>query len=298
MLVHLVERKNRATGCKSMDIEFKEKTFEKYFGHELARLTNITFSPDQCDEAWLGFDEAFLMPEDWFSRYGPYVRRRRRGLLKGIEVGEFNKSVAERMPGFRLNLFVQFKRPIFLSAHNAKQWPDWRQSYYRYDTTPHQQEALEKIDEKSYGRAATIYASPAFWLAADLWRFAGNNTIVANSNIASATKLKGHEHYSYIEPGYIGKGHSATADIESDPLLRVIERGFEQNEPLSLNQHLSKTATTIVEATNRSDSLARVFYQARTAMGFSELDPSSPYDATAIIGIFSEAFNLTYYAIG
>jgi hypothetical protein len=34
-----------------MDSEFKEKTYEKYFGYEIARLTNHhTFSPDQCDE--------------------------------------------------------------------------------------------------------------------------------------------------------------------------------------------------------------------------------------------------------
>jgi len=42
--------------------EFKEKTYEKYFGFELARLTTVTFSPDQCDEAFLGFDDAFFLP--------------------------------------------------------------------------------------------------------------------------------------------------------------------------------------------------------------------------------------------
>ena len=74
-----------------MDIEFKEKTFEKYFGHELARLTNVTFSPDQCDEALLGFDEAFFMSEEWFFRFGPFVRRSRRARLTGIEISEFNR---------------------------------------------------------------------------------------------------------------------------------------------------------------------------------------------------------------
>ena len=284
-----------------MDIEFKEKTFEKYFGHELARLTNITFSPDQCDEALLGFDEAFFMPEEWFFRFGPYVRRRRRGRLTGVEIDEFNKlgkMIASHMPKFKLNLFVQFKRPKFLTSSGAKEWSDWKQSYYRYETTPHQQEALERIDAQSFGRAATIYASPAFRQAADLWNHVKSEAVVAHSNMASAAKLKGHDHYSYIAPGYIGKGHSETVDIESDPLQQIIGNGFERNDSLPLNQHLKKTAAAIIEAASGSDLVAPVFLQAQTAMGFENLNPNSLYDAIAIIGIFSEAFSVRYYALG
>lgn len=284
-----------------MDIEFKEKTFEKYFGHELARLTNITFSPDQCDEALLGFDEAFFMPEEWFFQFGPYFRRRRRERLTGIEIDEFNqlgKMIASHMPEFRLNLFVQFKRPAYLTSRGASEWSDWKQSYYRYETTPHQQEALERIDEQSYGRAAAIYASPAFWQAADLWEHMRNRTIVEHSNIASAGKLKDHENYSYIEPGYFGKGHSETVDIESDPMQQVIGTGLERNGPLPFDQHLKKTAGAIIEATSGSDLVTPVFHQVQTAMGFEELNSNSLYDAMAIIRIFSEAFSLRYYAIG
>jgi hypothetical protein len=284
-----------------LDIEFKEKTFEKYFGHELARLTNITFSPDQCDEALLGFDEAFFMAEEWFCRFGPYVRRRRRGRLTGIEIDEFNKlgkRIASHMPEFRLNLFVQFKRPAYLTSRGAREWSDWKQSYYRYETTLHQQEALERIDAQSYGRAATIYASPAFWQAADLWEHMRNGTIVEHSNLASAGKLKDHGHYSYIEPGCFGKGHSETVDIESDPLKQIIGTGFERNEPLPLNQHLKKTAAAIIEATSGSDLVTPVFHRVQTAMGFENLNPNSLYDAMAIIRIFSEAFSLRYYALG
>lgn len=283
-----------------MDIEFKEKTFEKYFGHELARMTNITFSPDQCDEALLGFDEAFFVPEEWFFRFGPYVRRRRRGRLTGVEIDEFNKlgkMIARYMPEFKLNLFVQFKRPTFLISRGAKEWPDWKQSYYRYDTTPHQQEALERIDAHSYGRAATIYASPAFRQAADLWAHVRSGAVVEHSNIASALKLKGHGHYSYIAPGYIGKGHSDTVDIESEPLQQSIGAGFERNGALPFNQHVKLTAAAIMEATSGSDLVTPVFHQVQTAMGYENLDPNSLYDAIAIIGLFSEAFGVRYYAL-
>lgn len=284
-----------------MDIEFKEKTFEKYFGHELARLTNITFSPDQCDEALLGFDEAFFMPVNWFFRFGPYLRRRRQGRLSGIEIDNFNKlgkSIASDMPDFKLNLFVQFKRPAYLTSRGAKEWSDWKQSYYRYETMPHQQEALERIDAQSFGRAATVYASPAFWQAADLWEHVRNEAVVDHSNMANAAKLKGHEHYSYIEPGYIGKGHSETVDFESDPLRQIITTGLERNEPLPLNQHLKKAAGAIIEATSGSDLVTPAFHQVQTSMGFEDLNPNSLYDAIAIIGIFSEAFGVRYFALG
>ncbi|MDQ0314605.1 hypothetical protein [Amorphus orientalis] len=284
-----------------MDVEFKEKTFEKYFGHELARITNMTFSPDQCDEAFLGFDEAFLMPPSWFFRFGPYMRGRRRERLTGVEIDEFNmlgKGLASHMPDFKFNLFVQFKRPTFLVSPGAREWFDWKQSYYRYAITHHQQEALERIDAQSYGRAAAVYASPAFWQAADLWAKVRNKTVVENSNMASAVKLKGHKHYSYIAPGYIGKGHSETVDIESDSLGQTIETGYEKNEPLPLNQHLKKAASAIIEATSGSDLITPVFHQVQTSLGFENLDPNSLYDAIAIIEIFSEAFGVRYYAIG
>ena len=202
------------------------------------------------------------------------------------------------MPEFKLNLFVQFKRPQFLTSRGAKEWSDWKQSYCRYGTTPHQQEALERIDAQSYGRASTIYASPAFWRAADLWEHVRNNAVVEQTNMASAAKLKGHGHYSYIGPGYNGKGHSETVEIESDPLQQIIETGFERNEALPFNQHLKKAAAAIVEATGGSDLVTPAFYQVQTALGFENLDPNSLYDSIAIINIFSETFSVRYYATG
>lgn len=283
-----------------MDTEFKEKTFEKYFGHEIARLTNVTFSPDQCDEALLGFDEAFLVPEIWFLRFAPYVRRSRLRRLTGVEIDKFNeagKLHARHLPDFKLNLFVQFKRPTFLRSRGAKEWSDWKQSYYRYEITPHQQEALERLDAQSHGRAAVVYASPAFWQAADLWAHVKNEVVVEQSNIANASKLKGHGHYSYVSPGCVGKGHSETVDIESDALADVIRLSLERNEPLPLNQHLKKVAAAIIEAVSSSDVASPPFNRVRDATGRERLDPISLYDAMIIIRTFEEAFEVQYYAL-
>ena len=284
-----------------MDIEFKEKTYEKYFGHELSLLTDVTYSPDQCDEAVLGFDEAFFMPESWFWRYGPYVRHRRRGRLTGVQIEDFNrhgKLIADHLPPFKFNLFVQFKRPKFLASNGAKQWSDWRRSYYRYETTPHQQEALEELDAHSHGRAATIYASPAFWQASALWSIVKRKSVVAQSNIASVGKLKGHRHYTYAEPGCFGKGHSEAVDIEGETLVQIIERGIERNEPIPLNQHLKKAALAITETVRQSDSASSIFNQVQSARGYSDFDQNSLYDSIEVINAFSEAFGVRYYAVG
>lgn len=40
--------------------QFNERTYEKYFGRQLARATKSPYSPDLRDEYYLGFDEAFF----------------------------------------------------------------------------------------------------------------------------------------------------------------------------------------------------------------------------------------------
>ncbi|MCC0030340.1 MAG: hypothetical protein H6891_08880 [Brucellaceae bacterium] len=79
--------------------------------------------------------------------------------LTGIEIDEFNKlgkDIARHMPDFSLSkrLFIQFKRPTYLTSRGAKEWSDWSAKLLPLrETTPHQQEALERIDAQSYGRA-------------------------------------------------------------------------------------------------------------------------------------------------
>jgi hypothetical protein len=84
-----------------METEFKEKTYEKYFSHEIVRLTNISFSPDQCDKNFLGFDDAFLLPFEHLLFIAPYVRSSRRLRRSGIvlrELDHLTEEAVKRMP--------------------------------------------------------------------------------------------------------------------------------------------------------------------------------------------------------
>ena len=152
--------------------QFEEKTFEKYFGHEVARYANYTYSPGQFGEATLGFDEAFDIPFHrllwkWHLLYGGHVLRK-----KGISLSDYNNLLERELrnlPKFKLNLFVQYKRPEYVYFAGADEWPLWEKPYYRYCITDHQQMALVKLSAESSGRAAVVYASPAFWMSDDLF---------------------------------------------------------------------------------------------------------------------------------
>lgn len=283
-----------------METEFKEKTYEKYFSNEVARLTRITFSPDQCDEEFLGFDDAFGLPHFVLRRLVPFMRRRRWPLMTGIGVADLDhiaEELGRRMPPFRFNLFVQYKRPVFLTSKGAGEWKEWRRPYYRYGTTPHQQDSLEKIEAQSHGRAAAVYASPAFWRACDLWDRVQAETVIDGSNVASAGRLRGHEHYSYDTAGFQGKGHSETRSIESPRFRDVIERGLD-GEQLSFDTHIKQAAKLILEAVRSGDGSAPLFDRARAALGIEALEEGSFVGALATIVAFSDAFEVSYMAMG
>ena len=145
--------------------QFKERTYEKFFGHQLARVTNVSYSPDLHDEFHLGFDEAFFVPILsrflWYRKLFIPQLWYGRGLLLS-EVDSFVKEVGNDLPRFRYNFFVQYKRPEYVSHHRGKEWKYWECSYYRYRITQHQQEALARVHAAASGRAAVVYASPAF----------------------------------------------------------------------------------------------------------------------------------------
>jgi hypothetical protein len=283
-----------------MKAEFKEKSYEKQFGVEIGRLTNIVYSPDQCDEKHLGFDDSFFLNLTLLKNLAPYRRNSRNARLTGMKITELEKlgaTLSKRMPPFRFNVFAQYKRPEYLKSHAAKQWSDWSEPYYRYSTTPHQQLVLKDIEDVSKGRAISVYASPAFWRSSDLWKHIENGTAVDASNIAAAGRLVGHGKYTYIAAGHFGKGHSRAENIESDNFKKAIAMGLE-NEPLPFDLHVRKTAGVVVEAVQSNDLSSRVFQQASEARRNADLEEGSLLWALETIETFADAFDVTPYLIG
>lgn len=285
--------------------EFKEKTFEKYFGHELARLTNITFSPDQCDERFIGFDDAFLMPLHFMRDYLPYMRNSRRRRQHGLSLKEYDfraSKVSERLPDFKFNIFVQYKRPAYVDHFNGKEWSSWGHPYFRFDVTPHQQKILAGMEAQSHGRASVIYASAAFWTNDDLYKFSAAEEVVANTNISNVALLVGHGRYTYDSPGTLGIGHSEPEPIESTSIYQILERGQGQ-KGLTFTAHIKRTAADVKLALENEPQLMAAVEQVRSAnFGnlFDELrdsDAESFIYALSTVEAFSEVFDVTFYAM-
>jgi hypothetical protein len=286
--------------------EFEEKTYEKYFGHELVRGRLISFSPGQRAENLLGFDEAFHVPWHILLRRFRHLMPRPWSRMSGIDRNEINKlaeELSDKLPEFRFNLFVQFKRPEYVSGLRGAERKDWQRAYYRYFISTNQQETLEKLHAIAGGRAAVVYASPALWTTADLFVAAANKEVIRRSNVVSVDKLAGHGRFTYVEPGGHGKAYSDPVHIESPVFDEIIEAGLRQKS-LRFNQHIKRAARQIEDAVKEDENAAQLLKLARLALlgdgevGTDGATSESFWFSLATIEAFSDAFNVSFYAMG
>lgn len=286
--------------------EFEEKTYEKYFSHELVHGRLISYSPGQAAENVLGFDEAYLVPWHIFYEHFNFLLKPPLSRLAGIDPNELNVLATElgrQLPPLRLNMFVQFKRPEYLSSSRAGEYQHWGCPYYRYKITGHQQAILEKLHSVASDRSIVVYASPAFWKNAALFDAYKKRRIIANSNIVSVDKLSGHGRYTYVSPGGSGTACSAPVRIQSQELESAIAERL-TGEEMPLDQHLKVTAYFIERALSDDPDAMQLLEQARAAI-IGERDDASkigrPGDflySLLTIEAFCDAFGVSYHALG
>ncbi len=288
-----------------MEAKFKEKSFEHAFMGELRLRTAFLFAPDQCDEHLLGFDGAVFLPWEDYPPFLPFIcgsRRRRRLGISASEIGEFGQELNARLPPFRLNVFIQFKRNHFLTQSHATEWESWKRSYFRYPIEEHQQQLMHKIAVVAQGRAASVYAAAAFYENSELFRHQTAETIIENSNVASASLLNGHKCFTYIDPGNFGIAHSTPEDIESPSFDEVIAASTRADQ-INFTTHMKDTAAFLMEVvqddSDRMETLS-LAKKALTGGDMSEIYPraeGSWMDAILTIMAFSLAFNIRTCAI-
>lgn len=292
--------------------EFEEKTYEKYFFGELLSRCSHTFSPGQVQESFIGFDDGFFIP--WYHRlFFPFetLALPRLRQLPGIDSTMFEDDFGElikHLPPFKLNLFIQYKRPEFVTSGHAKQRLHWNKSYYRYKIDQEQQSLLDTLHQVADGRAAVLYAAPAFYLKDSLFKAASKRQIIQKSNIAQAYRLTGHTVYTYADAGSHGIACSDPVSIESDDIDNLLNNS-EENEPLSLARHLKQTEAVLKEVigetalsteTSRQVAFrlarAAVIERLRLTRETSEIGPI--LSALISIEAFCDAFQLSYRAVG
>ena len=215
-----------------MDCEFEEKQFEQQFNATLLDRRKLTYAPGQVLENLLGFDAAFLTSNRliWkgFPRRsrGHLFRRQPRGMRLDRKWWNTLDSEIEWFPKFKLNLFIQYKRPQFLTTPIAREWSDWKRPYFRYKLISHQQRALLHLAKRIRSEGVVVYVSPAFRLLSSLWEAMDQGNLIDQSNFAEAINLNGHSRYSYTDAGSTGKSHSEAEDITSSGLKERLRELF------------------------------------------------------------------------
>jgi hypothetical protein len=248
-----------------LDCKFEEKQYEQPLNFELAVRGSLIFSPGQVFENTLGIDAALFSknPNFWrmwqkrlrghqfFSSYrgGTYIDRE--------WWNEFQNGLDdESFPKFKFNVFVQHKRPEFISRTNGSEFTAWKQPYFRYVINSDQQVRLEKLEGGVASEGIVIYTCPAFWRFEELWSYALSHTPIENSNFVQPHNLRGHTRYTFVSGGRYGKAFSDPKDVEGVDLLENIAQMFERVTDFRSNTEfifsLSKRISAIVAESDRS----------------------------------------------
>lgn len=260
-----------------MYAEFEEKTYEQHLTSELVHSRRLFFPPGQVLEDIVGFDVALRTsnPHFWnlFTHMYPWWRRMLRmcppgTYLKGEWWEELEHEI-ECFPRFKFNCFIQAKRPNRMVRSDAAEYASWNKPYFRYNTFPNQQQALESLAQRTSGKAIVVYACPAFHTYSDLWEAIYSSNLVKESNFCEVEKLKGHFRYSFISSGNYGIAHSEPTPIESRPFKQALEALQDQEPHQSNLSFITNTSEEIDSAAEQLGPLRKT-YVAFTAMIFKK----------------------------
>jgi hypothetical protein len=231
--------------------EFHERQYELAANVELIAGRGDFFTPPTTAERRLGIDCA-LTPGD----------ARIWGLLglpppRGASVGAGTfptwptvfPSGAE--PPFLASLFVQYKRPDYLTTRRAKEWRHHNRAYFRMNLTAHQHQLLLDLEQTVGTDGIVLYAAPSFWRYDDMWLNQGAGHLMASSMLVQASAIgPGHNLWTWT-PGGRGIAHSDPVETRFDTVTGVrdkltsITRSRERQAP---REHLQKIATAMLEA--------------------------------------------------
>ncbi len=240
-----------------MKCEFEERQYEEPLNRELGQKRKI-FDVGQFLENTLGMDSAMFSKHAGFWRLWN-VRGHvdwKKGVQLRPEVWDFTGKIMndDKFPKFKCNLFIQCKRPEHISSPAGKEYRHWRQPYFRYDLTGHQQDTLSKLEAKISSSAIVVYACSSFWRLRELWRFYRSRKLVENSNFIQPRRLKGHDRYTFIKSGNVGKAFSNPSSIKSVVLLEEIDKMLDSEIEWKSNTDfiltLSKTIVEVVYESN------------------------------------------------
>jgi hypothetical protein len=219
-----------------MYAQFEEKQYEDALKIELVDKTSI-YTPGQVFENDIGIDAALFSKNLIFWKLWPFGSHFPSGDSLNAELWDILEEnlKTNQFPKFKCNLFVQFKRPEYISSSRGKEYSFWNKPYFRYNIKTNQQDALCKLERNISSNSIVVYACSAFWEFDDLWNFKANSQLVEKSNFAKPRDLNNHQTYTYVSDGKDGKAFSQPEDINGIDIIECIESKFKSAENFENN---------------------------------------------------------------
>lgn len=201
--------------------EFEEREYEAPLYNQLERGDPRIWAPGQVFEGHIGIDRALLLIDDWMFRLHGHPGYLPGALLPRYDWPQswFRHRTYGRLPNFRLNLFIQAKRPYW-SRRPPKILRDKGISglFWRFNIDEHQQQALETVASRLKKRALVVYAAPVFHEHSTLFRHTRRGTIAQHSTFPSVAMLQRHEAWNYCAPGAVGVANPDPTNVNEPPL--------------------------------------------------------------------------------
>lgn len=228
-----------------MRVNYEEKVFENYFNAELSNYTRMVFSPGQCLEGLLGFDFMANIHCSYLDQiFG--INQNLSGITKEVLETWLGRCL-DNIPNITANIFLQYKKPEYLTNSNASEWCFWKEEYFRYNIYSEQQEILQKLSEAIGDKGVVLYASPAIKDVQELYDKYSDKKLIENVNFQLASKLTGHHRNTYTSAGQHSIACSKPQQIKNFDFINFLNslNDYETKNSLSNKEFIIETAKKI-----------------------------------------------------
>lgn len=288
--------------------EFEEKEFEKPLYSQLENGSYEVWTPGQCFEYYFGIDYAGnIHLQKFWDRFEciPY----------GVILNDYNfdyiwenRKKKRMLPDFRLNLFIQAKRPFLHTGLGTKSIYDC--PYYSFRINDHQQEVLEKLANVLEKNALIVYASPVFGKFKDLYLHTRNGDMIENTSFPKISQLSGHTTWNYYSADK-GIACSEQEIVHTKSIYQLIRNFVEENsdeinrkefyyyqedqfEIYKNLEFLEGTIVNILIHNFRNNAQTDFFLYHINAIRNLY---NNAFRSFAVVKIFCEIFNLDWYVL-
>jgi hypothetical protein len=260
-------------------------------------------------ESVLGFDRGLYLAESAIWEALGYKSPMQGALLPYYDwpPGYGPKFPHSQLPPYRLNLFLQAKRPHYYKkkARKLGKAAPLTSPHWGFKIDDQQQKLLEVLAKKTTGDAHVAYACAAFHSNLALFTHTRERTIVANSTFPAALSLAGHTAWYYDIPGAVGIANPTPEHIEDLPLMERVRRLASEGRADDGAElaWIHRLAGQVIEATHASEAgldakYSQFFDDLQTLERLSErYELRRSLSAYMKVRVFSARFDLNWFVV-